>query len=908
MKQLSALLSSPLWLEDNLHRTPPNSSQTTQNSTSMAITDLLSRWLQVGEQKETTPDHPFYDEFIHPLVRTMKKESFSYYYRPFKWSGDSTYEQLKKTDPATKKTFVFWLINDIRQLNKKRRKSKNLGSNHPVSLQQAVEEELLKLLLKSSLPFSLNEIVELFTQFKKKENYYGVSLGDWPMGWATKQLERATKREAMTTEHIAFFTSFLSLPALLNPRSSYYYGSDLKKVKTNLEKILHEAAGYEATIPPVYLSEEDEFGKFINQRIADLPLEKKNAFYRLLDLVRDVNGGKPGRKFEKQTQAIIDDIGKRAYRKWLNESLQFLVELKEASQEHSYTHGIRIFTYTTTTYLHESNNTVAKGLVWTWLPVQDKAGLELIGQLAVRAFKKIPQVGAAATAVGNACFFVLANAKGLEGLALLSRLRVKIKQNSAKKLIDKYLDQQSEARGTTRQELEEMAISDYGLVDGEQVFDFEDYQLRLLITGVGKTQLSWIKPDGKLQKSVPAFVKQQARWKKKLQQVKATNKSIQQAISLERDKLDRSYLENRSWTFARFQELFIEHGLLSYLGKRLIWTFAWADQSINAIWREGQWWDATGQQVEGVEDSTAVRLWHPVFSPTQEIQQWRDLMQTRQITQPMKQAFREIYLLTDAEVNTGTYSNRMAGHLIKQHQFNALASTRDWRYTLVGAWDHGTDCVARKKLPKYEMTAEFWCIELTDSNDYTDSGIWTYVGTDQVRFVTEYNEVVPLEAVPSLVLTEVMRDVDLFVGVGSVGNDPAWQDNGGLPQYRNYWQEYSFGDLRETAKVRKQTLERILPMLKIRDVASIKGKFLVVKGKIRTYKIHIGSTNILMEPNDQYLCIVAARGKASQAEKVFLPFEGDRGFSILLSKAFLLAEDDKITDPTITSQLRIRIL
>jgi hypothetical protein len=36
---------------------------------------------------------------------------------------------------------------------------------------------------------------------------------------------------------------------------------------------------------------------------------------------------------------------------------------------------------------------------------------------------------------------------------------------------------------------------------------------------------------------------------------------------------------------------------------------------------------------------------------------------------------------------------------------------------------------------------------------------------------------------------------------------------------------------------------------------------------------------------------------------LFLPFEGDHTLSIILSKAFLLAEDKKITDPTITSQI-----
>jgi hypothetical protein len=80
-----------------------------------------------------------------------------------------------------------------------------------------------------------------------------------------------------------------------------------------------------------------------------------------------------------------------------------------------------------------------------------------------------------------------------------------------------------------------------------------------------------------------------------------------------------------------------------------------------------------------------------------------------------------------------------------------------------------------------------------------------------------------------------------------------------------------------------------------------------VKGSLRTYKIHLGSGNILMEPNDQYLCIVPDRGGAAAkaGEKVFLPFEGDSTLSIILSKAFLLADDQEIKDGTILRQLRL---
>jgi len=73
---------------------------------------------------------------------------------------------------------------------------------------------------------------------------------------------------------------------------------------------------------------------------------------------------------------------------------------------------------------------------------------------------------------------------------------------------------------------------------------------------------------------------------------------------------------------------------------------------------------------------------------------------------------------------------------------------------------------------------------------------------------------------------------------------------------------------------------------------------------LRTYKIHLGSGNILMEPNGQYLCIVPNQKRSeARTEEVFLPFQGDTILSIILSKAFLLAEDTKITDPLIMHQI-----
>jgi hypothetical protein len=150
-----------------------------------------------------------------------------------------------------------------------------------------------------------------------------------------------------------------------------------------------------------------------------------------------------------------------------------------------------------------------------------------------------------------------------------------------------------------------------------------------------------------------------------------------------------------------------------------------------------------------------------------------------------------------------------------------------------------------------------------------------------------------------------MRDVDLLVGVASIGNDPTWVDGGPGGTYRDYWRSFSFGDLSASAVTRKAAPERLVPRLKIAARCSFEGKFLVVRGDLRTYKIHLGSGNILMEPDDQYLCIVRAPSVEKGKEgRVFLPFEGDGMLAVILSKAFLLAAAARTTDETILRQIR----
>jgi hypothetical protein len=329
----------------------------------------------------------------------------------------------------------------------------------------------------------------------------------------------------------------------------------------------------------------------------------------------------------------------------------------------------------------------------------------------------------------------------------------------------------------------------------------------------------------------------------------------------------------------------------------------------NGIWFRDSLVDQNGKPFRGLADDTRVTIWHPQDAPSGEVLAWREWLEEHEVCQPFKQAHREVYLLTDAERQTAMYSNRFAAHVIRQHQFSALCQSRGWRYKLQGEWDSAN--TPTLDLPLWDLQAEFWVEPIHEGRPFHEredvghSGIYLHTTTDQVRFVRRGGmEPLPLEQVPSLVFSEVMRDVDLFVGVASVGNDPNWSAGGPDGRYRDYWHSYAFGDLSATAQTRRGLLETLLPRLKIAQRCTLGDKYLIVKGHLRTYKIHLGSGNILMSPNDRYLCIVPGRGSTNKsAESVFLPFEGDNTLSIILSKAFLLAEDKKITDPTIMSQI-----
>ncbi len=121
-----------------------------------------------------------------------------------------------------------------------------------------------------------------------------------------------------------------------------------------------------------------------------------------------------------------------------------------------------------------------------------------------------------------------------------------------------------------------------------------------------------------------------------------------------------------------------------------------------------------------------------------------------------------------------------------------------------GEWDSHN--VPTLEIPHGNLRAEFWVEPIEASDELSPHMIYVYVSTDQVRFYRDGAiEPLRLADVPPLVFSEVMRDVDLFVGVASVANDPTWGERTDDAHF-DYWQSYA---LRRTFRHRPDSPGRL---------------------------------------------------------------------------------------------------
>lgn len=301
------------------------------------------------------------------------------------------------------------------------------------------------------------------------------------------------------------------------------------------------------------------------------------------------------------------------------------------------------------------------------------------------------------------------------------------------------------------------------------------------------------------------------------------------------------------------------------------------------------WRDQAGviDLLDQVDTTGPITALHPVeLHERGVLADWQPEIVRRRLRQPVKQAFRELYVLTPAEREAGDVSRRFAGQTVNGKVAGQLLSGRGW-------FTHGEyDDHQATRAVGDGLIAALRC----DFHGYFGMG---NVLVGEIRFLTDGHRdpgsygaptgagsvsgtPVPLVDVPPVVFSEVMRDLDLMVSVA--GTEP----------------EAHLSPAQ--AASRAQVLAALIADLGLARVI-VEGHSAVVRGNRATYRVHLTSGSIHVDPGG-YLCVVPASFGARAHRRLFLPFaDEDQMTSIILSKVLLLAEDEKISDPAILTQL-----
>ncbi len=391
-------------------------------------------------------------------------------------------------------------------------------------------------------------------------------------------------------------------------------------------------------------------------------------------------------------------------------------------------------------------------------------------------------------------------------------------------------------------------------------------ELMIAVDENGKSTLKCRK-DGKALKSVPA------RLKKNEQAVKMQelNKALKDQYSRTKQMLEQAMEDRTAFEVWELLELY-QNPVAAPILKPLIVLPEHADQTkpfCMGFLTEDGILDYQGKLTKVQSDDTLL-IAHP-FDLYREghWSEYQKLLFEKQLKQPFKQVFRELYVKLPEELEKGE-SMLFSGNQIQPQKTVGVLRGRRW----VADYDDGLQKIYYKE----NIVARIYAMA-----DWFSPGDIEAPTLEWVVFLDrKTGKTMKMKEIPDIIYSEVMRDVDLAVSVAHAGGvDPEASHS--------------------TVEMRRAIVECNLALFGIRNV-KVEGNFAVIKGKLGEYTVHLGS-GVVHQMGNAMLFVVPVHSQ--HRGRMFLPFvDDDPKTAEIMSKILLFAEDTKIKDPGILNQIR----
>ncbi len=238
------------------------------------------------------------------------------------------------------------------------------------------------------------------------------------------------------------------------------------------------------------------------------------------------------------------------------------------------------------------------------------------------------------------------------------------------------------------------------------------------------------------------------------------------------------------------------------------------------------------------------------------------------VVQPFRQVFRELYIKTSDEADSYD-SLRYSGNQILPAKTAGVLKGRRW----IADIENGLQKIYYKE----NIVAQIYALADWFSPSDIEAPTLEWVCFSDRKT----GEKIKISDVPDVLFSEVMRDVDLAVSVAHAGGvDPESSHS--------------------TIEMRTAILSFLLPLFHA-DNVSVENNHAVIKGKLADYSVNLGS-GVVHQIGGTMIPVLPVHSQ--HRGKIFLPFtDDDPKTAEIISKVLLFAEDDKIRDPMILSNI-----
>lgn len=356
-----------------------------------------------------------FDVVLNQLFAEVQNEGKLCY--NFKIKDFKNYELISSLSEKEKNELLLYSISArvLSILNEKHIKN---GYIYSIFLDELARILLLEITLNDS---NIEKLINIFIANSRA----GRIIYKWPIAVFINQI-------ILQRDDIAISDSLVS--NMVRLRNAIYYYNDKEEIKIikKIDSFLLFHTNSEDAIKSTLFLGQDGFSEYVDSQIEKYGLEEKTIWHEIVRLTQKKSGSKPTKKFLKSCSELLCKINIDNFQ---NEIIKWFEFIIHSEGETSTPHGMGAFS------VYPVNVSAVKGLIWMCSLLNDRKLIYTISKLAERSFKKNPNLGPTSPTLGKACLYSLYKMKNSESIEQLSRLKLNIKQNKARKIIDKLLVQ-----------------------------------------------------------------------------------------------------------------------------------------------------------------------------------------------------------------------------------------------------------------------------------------------------------------------------------------------------------------------------------------------------------------------------------------------------------------------------------